>query len=261
MPRHGPASASVQQLEELFKLTTEEPELPPQASSAQAKAAVLTPRRAAPKRVAPRPAAAASVLLPVHPTEAAPPAHAPLEGQMEHSATMPARPAPEPAPQQELTQPPEAAVRSAPAASSSSSALQASARVARTAEQLAVMPTGPSLLNLAPVARSTRSSASASSRQSRRSGHYGRGARPLQAAEGAAAAVVPASARSSGSSDSITQLLSSGKAVLDATLEKDVTEVCRDYLLLEKVRRQCHKTLQRPPTKQELAAAVGMDLT
>ncbi|PNH05713.1 RNA polymerase sigma factor rpoD [Tetrabaena socialis] len=138
--------------------------------------------------------------------------------------------------------------------------LEASARVARSPQQLSVMPTGPSLLHLvsSPSAAPGRT---ARVSQARRTARNGGGRAGVGAAK---AASTGASARGQKvAKDGTVQFLSSSNATayLDHDLERDVTEVCRDFLFLEKVKRQCCKTLHRQALPGELAAAVGMDVT
>ncbi|GFR40814.1 hypothetical protein Agub_g1434 [Astrephomene gubernaculifera] len=123
-----------------------------------------------------------------------------------------------------------------------------------------LLPAGPSLLSLVPA--SAAPGRSAKVRQARRSARYSHSSAGAQGGSGAAGGAEAAGAgRSSRSKDSTTQFLTSSTSVdfLDVEAEREVIEVCRDYLFLEKVKRQCRKTLHRKPTQEEIAAAVGMD--
>ncbi len=150
----------------------------------------------------------------------------------------------------------------APRASSSSASLslEASALVGRHQEpgQLGVgqLLAGPSLLSLVPAHAAPGRGARA--RQVRRSSRQGHAAAP------AVAAPTRGSKSGSGSygrgdSTSVFLATSSNHAFLDNDIEKEVTEMTRDLLFLDKVKKQCAKTLQRPPTTAEVAMALGMD--
>jgi hypothetical protein len=254
-------------LEELFLLNVLEPELPinGRAAALTPKASVLTVRKPAVKRavVFPSPLeeaadateqqqAAADDSVAVHAAAAA------TTGL--HAGSMQQRAAPH-AQAQASSRAAAFAPSASRAASSSAPAsiLDASALVSRSAGQVAVMQAGPSLLSLAPAPPATHlpggTSAAARTRHSRRSAAHGHGGSRSTMAEAAAPELL---SQYSGS-DGISMILNGSANMMDVEVEKEVTEVCRDFLLLEKVKRQCARTLQREASNAEVAAAIGMD--
>ncbi|KAG2483834.1 hypothetical protein HYH03_017357 [Edaphochlamys debaryana] len=275
-------ASDVQHLEELFKLTAFEPDLPASAPAPQpaasapapAPAAVLRPRKPARKPAAPP--AAAAVEAPPAPAPApaerladqfnrwlGAPTASPEEDQVDLDLDAAAGPSEadlralllevEAEPSSSLDGEDQDPEFSIPGAAEDDD-LEASAMAPRTAEQLAVMQAGPSLLSLVPSTAAQGRTARV--RQARRSARYG--ARTVRAG-----GAVDGSGRAAKlGRDGTNQFMSSTSnvAVLDADVEREVTEVCRDFLFLEKVKRQCAKTLHRKPNVEEVAAAVGMDV-
>ncbi|KXZ44288.1 hypothetical protein GPECTOR_70g519 [Gonium pectorale] len=328
-------TSDVQQLEELFKLTVVEPELPPvefrpapratpapaaaNSTTASVAPAVLKPRKVSRRVPAaaplPPPPVAAPSPPPAAPAPAAPapqseavsapaaagpvrrtsstavhvvsPAPAPegLTQSLERLLGGPSRSAPEDedaeldahagpseddllalerevaslaaslddSDEDELTDVPGVG---AVAAAGGATQLEASALVARAPAQVSVMPAGPSLLSLVPA--SATQGRSARSRQARRSARYGHSA---HSARGSSVDSDGPRGKAQGK-DGTTQFLQSSTSVslLSADMEREVTEVCRDFIFLEKVKRQCQKTLHRKPAVEEVAAALGMDV-
>ncbi len=136
----------------------------------------------------------------------------------------------------------------------SASALEASALVTRAPEQVSVAVAGPSLLSLVPS--SAAPARTARVRQARRAARngYASGATADQVAAGAGRGKAIGK-------DGTNQFLhrTAEMRVMEALDEREVMEVCRDFLFLDKLRRQCEKTLHRQATDGEVAEALGMD--
>ncbi|GLI69214.1 hypothetical protein VaNZ11_013787 [Volvox africanus] len=286
------AVSDVQHLEELFKLTFGEPELPPPEPTAAKMGVVeaMTPTPPAPTSV--------SVLRPRKVLKKG----APASGRQEAVAA-PAAIAPSPRPSTEaasisqtlerlfrhdftydddmfeegvkgghhvgpsdedlhalerqaedVLQAPDENVH---AEASCARELEQAVLAPRAADQLSTLPAGPSLLSLVPASAAP----NARIRQARRSGRTQRGRLGRSAGGLSALAAANVRGRIPGN-DGTDQFLNSSSHVniLTSEAEMEVTEMCRDFLFLEKVMRQCEKTLHRKPTTEECAAAVGMDV-
>ncbi|GLC38625.1 hypothetical protein PLESTB_000453700 [Pleodorina starrii] len=285
------AASDVQHLEELFKLTFEELDVPaiataPKASPEAPTAAVAAPGPVLrPKKAVKKSAAAASSRAEAPAAPAAPPAPMPsapapaartagishsLERLFAFDSDMfadQARDA-QAGPSDEDLRALEREVEElsladheqeeASAASHGSRQLEQAALTPRAAGQVSVLPAGPSLLSLVPA--SAAPGRNARLRQARRSARHEPG-RSSRAAGGAAALAAGAVRGRVAGNDGTDQFLNSSSNVhiLSVDAEREVTTMCQDYLFLEKVMRQCEKTLHRKPTNAECAAAVGMD--
>ncbi|GIL42592.1 hypothetical protein Vafri_570 [Volvox africanus] len=279
------AVSDVQHLEELFKLTFGEPELPPPEPTGAKMGVVEAPT-------------SVSVLRPRKVLKKG----APASGRQEAVAA-PAAAAPSPAPSTEaaaisqtlerlfrhdfaynddmfgegvkgghhggpsdedlhalerqaedMLQAPDEAVH---AEASGSGELDQAVLAPRAADQVSILPAGPSLLSLIPASAAP----NARIRQARRSGRTQRGRSGRSAGGLSASAAANVRGRIPGN-DGTDQFLNSSSHVniLTSEAELEVTEMCRDFLFLEKVMRQCERTLHRKPTTEECAAAVGMDV-
>ncbi|GIL86953.1 hypothetical protein Vretimale_15513 [Volvox reticuliferus] len=287
------AVSDVQHLEELFKLTFGEPELPPPEPAAP-QAGVLEMMVPSPP-----PPASGSVLRPRKVVKKA----APATGRQEATAA-PAAAAPSPAPSTEAASisetlerlfrhdftydddileegakgahhggpsdedlralerhddPLDEDMQDLHAEVSGSRMLEQAVLAPRTADQVSILPAGPSLLNLVPA--SAAPGRNARMRQARRSARMQPGRSGRSAGGSSALAIANVRGRIPGN-DGTDQFLNSSAHVniLTPEAEMEVTEMCRDFLFLEKVMRQCEKTLHRKPTTEECAAAVGMDV-
>lgn len=291
-PPAGASSSDVQHLEDLFKLSVGEPDIP--RASASAAPAVLRPRKLTPKKPSAAPSAAVTAApspaptLPSTPSTSARIAPAPgsladelerllgpttsreaAESEDEDSFAGPSEDdllaleqevsrkssrlpvldeEDEEDEQQQLEDNEEDAV-------AGPGSLEASAMATRTSSQLSIMQTGPSLLSLVPASAAPGRSAKArASRRAARNGH---------ASGRLGGATANAAGRGKvGSKDGTMNFLGKVESLstLDVEKEREVTAVCRDFLFLEKVKRQCEKTLHRPATSEEIAAAVAMDV-
>ncbi|KAG2442330.1 hypothetical protein HXX76_002416 [Chlamydomonas incerta] len=291
-PPAGASSSDVQHLEDLFKLSVGEPDIP--RASASAAPAVLRPRKLIPKKPSAAPSAAVTAApspaptLPSTPGANArvAPAPASLADELERllgpttsreaaededddsfagpsdddllalekevsrkSSRLPVLDEEDEEEAQQQLEEDEEDAASGPGL------LEASAMVSRTASQLTVMQTGPSLLSLVPASAAPGRGAKvrASRRAARNSHASGRlgGATASGAGRGKL-----------GGKDGTMNFLGKVESMstLDVEKEREVTAVCRDFLFLEKVKRQCEKTLHRPATSEEIAAAVAMDV-
>ncbi|KAG2433524.1 hypothetical protein HYH02_012642 [Chlamydomonas schloesseri] len=296
-PPAGASSSDVQHLEDLFKLSVGEPDLPRASTSAAAAPAVLRPRKLTPKRPSAAPSAAVTAspspapTLPSTPSTSARTAPAPgsLADELERllgptrsrevvddddddegfagpseddllaleeevslkSSRLPVLNEEDEEEQKQL----EAHEDEEDEAAVGPGSLEASAMVPRASRQLSIMQTGPSLLSLVPASAAPGRGAKArASRRAARNSHAS-GRLGGAAASGAGRGKV-------GSKDGTMNFLGKVESMstLDIEKEREVTAVCRDFLFLEKVKRQCEKTLHRPASPAEIAAAVGMDV-
>ncbi|EFJ41698.1 hypothetical protein VOLCADRAFT_109400 [Volvox carteri f. nagariensis] len=282
--------SDVQHLEELFKLTFGEPELPLAAPAAPQKAAseaAVSPPASGPllrpRKVAKKSAAAAG--QPEAPAaQAAPPPRSEttsisqtLERLFQHDFSYDDGDFLGMADKEEHVMPSDEDLRALEGhiedlsislddnvqhghgEVSGSRELERAALAPRAAEQVSILSAGPSLLNL--VHSSAAPGRTARGRQARRSARLQPGRSGRSAAGAAASAAANVRGKAAGNDGTDHFLHSSANVnILSPEAELEVTEMCQDFLFLEKVKRQCEKTLHRKPTNDECAAAVGMDV-